>query len=65
MYAESTRVFRYRSVVRRAALADTNYQRDRWIEALLGGRLRFHRDELNAKDNRTYRRWNELYATAY
>ena len=53
------------------AVADQQYERDRWIEALLGGRLRFHADpDVNGPAGKgrlrywsdMYGRWKDLYA---
>lgn len=44
-----------------------DYVRDRWIEALLGGRLRFHVEDVAVETHRwdywstIVRRWHELY----
>lgn len=35
---------------------------DRWIEALLGARMRFHEAD---RDQPTYRRWSQLYHRLY
>ncbi len=35
---------------------------DRWIEALLGARLRFHHASMTqAEGGRVYKRWSQLY----
>lgn len=53
----------YYAILREIAVAQRAYQADRWIEALLGARLRFHDDY--RQDTLTYDRWRELYRTAY
>lgn len=40
-----------------------NPDADRWIEALLGARMRFHPDRDATRD--TYRRWAQLYHRLY
>lgn len=61
--------------LRAAALADPEYIRDRWIEAQLGGRLRFHcypetraaesdtvlHSEVMSRWQPVYSRWHTLY----
>ncbi len=51
------------NILRELVLSQREYQTDRWIEALLGGRLRFH--DAYQQDTRTYDRWRELHRTAY
>lgn len=39
-----------------------NPDEDRWIEALMGARLRFHEAD---RDQPTYKRWAQLYHRLY